>query len=184
MGIKHHLITGVTESGKTTLAREIARQISAAKQRVIVYDPMGTATAGGNWPNDAIIFNDDFDFLDYVAKPDVCKAHVFIDEADEIFNLQSRENFWILKAGKHFGFCCYVITQRPKMVAPTIRGQCGICYMFRLAADDQREIGRDFGHSGLESINLDTGDYIKLVSGSRELSRGNIFDQLSKREAK
>jgi len=178
MGIKHTLITGSTESGKTTLARAQARMIEETGQNIIVYDPMGTPTAGGDWPKSAIIFNDDFEFLDYLNRPDVNCAHVFIDEADEIFNLSMRENIWILKAGKHHGFCCYLITQRPKMVAPTARNQCGLCYMFRLAADDQREIGRDFGHNGLEKINLDTGDYIRLVSGSREISRGNIFQQL------
>jgi adenylylsulfate kinase-like enzyme len=45
----HTLYTGVSLTGKTTLARSIARQLHAKGHRGIVYDPTLTATLGGGW---------------------------------------------------------------------------------------------------------------------------------------
>ena len=112
----------------------------------------------------------------YLARDDVFHAHVFVDEAGEVFNLSKRENFWLLTRGRHFGFNVYPICQRPKMIAPTIRNQCSRAYVFRLAQEDMEEIGRDFGFSELKKISLDKGDFLMLLSGTARMSRANVFD--------
>jgi DNA helicase HerA-like ATPase len=100
----HALICGVTLTGKTTLARVIARDVEKAGGRVIVYDPVGTQTGGGGWPASAVIFDDPDEFIEYMNHPDVYDAHVFVDEADEVFSLSDRANYWLPKKGRHFGF--------------------------------------------------------------------------------
>ena len=174
----HSLICGVTQSGKTTLARSIARAASDAGHNLIVFDPVGTGTAGGDWPAGAIVFDDPGEFVEYMNRPDVSFAHVFIDEADEVFSLSDRANFWIPKKGRHFGFQLYMITQRPKMIAPTARKQVGRCYMFRLALDDAKELAADFGFSDAHKISLDKGDFLVLDSGQASIKRANIFQLL------
>lgn len=188
--ISHTLITGVTQSGKTTLAREIARGLAKKKQDIVVYDPnIETATAGGGWPEGSVIITDPIQFENYMNRDDVSRAHVFVDEADEIFSHELKHNVWMLKKGRHYGLAMYVMTQRPKMVAPTVRNQCSTCYMFRLATADAKEICADFGHNFPEVITnngelyqLDKGDFLVLNSGSAEFSRANIFSLINSRK--
>ena len=79
--MSHTLICGVTACGKTTLARALALNLSRHGQPLIVYDPVGTDTAGGGWPETARRFEDEEEFFEYLARDDVAGAHVFIDEA-------------------------------------------------------------------------------------------------------
>ena len=171
----HALICGVTQSGKTTLAHAMSHHFAEAGQRVIVFDPVGTETAKGKWPDSAVIFSEEGEFFEYLSRDDVNDAHVFIDEAGDIFTAQKRENLWLLTRGRHFGFSVYMIAQRPKMILPSARSMAGACYLFRLAADDMRDIGRDFGFSGLDKINLDRGDFLVLISGQSDYTRSNVF---------
>lgn len=188
MAITHSLICGVTMSGKTTLARAFAQHFCKKGEKVIVYDPLGTHTANGaDWGEGAIVFRDDFQFFDYLTSDGVSHAHVFIDESADLFSLENRDNFWLATRGRHFGFQLYFIAQRPKMLAPTVRNQCGFCYMFRLSKDDSKEISADFGHDYPDIIKnpegeikpLDTGDYLVLTSGNAKIQRYNIFNQLN-----
>lgn len=176
-GIVHTLICGVTMTGKTTLARKISRGLLARGHRVIVRDPLGTATAGGGWGDGAVIFGpgEDAAFWDYVARDDVSGAHIFIDEAGDFFGVGDKDNFWLLTRGRHFWLQVYLLCQRPKMLAPTVRSQCGYLYFFRLSRDDTKEIVQDFGHDAAVFEPLDTGDYYMLVSGSSAIARGNVF---------
>ena len=50
--------------------------------------------------------------------------------------------------------------------------------MFRLAQDDVKSIGADYGFNDLHKINLDTGDFLVLNSGTASFSQGNIFKLL------
>lgn len=174
----HSLYTGVTQSGKTTLARSIARAMCDAGARVIVYDPLGSATAGGGWGKGAELFDDKEAFLDCIYSPETINAHVFIDEAHNIFAHDDKSNLWLLTEGRHYFLTLHLLTQRPKKVHPDARTNCGRCYMFRLAQDDAREIGADYGHSGINRISLDKGDFLILNSGSAEFSRANVFNLL------
>jgi DNA polymerase III delta prime subunit len=191
--LSHSLIIGVTESGKTTLARALARELAGKKQTVIVYDPVGTITAGGGWPESAKIFQDEKEFWKYLDRDDIGHAHIFVDEAGDLFNLSKRENYWLLTRGRHFGFFVYMICQRPTMIAPSARTQAATCYMFRLANSDAKEICADMGHDWPlsdkdietgEYLQLDQGDFYVLHSGRVEYERENIFKILNpKRKA-
>ena len=171
----HALICGVTQTGKTTLAHNIAHEFAQKGAGIIVYDPVGTETVRGKWPESSVIFSDEHEFFEYLSRDDVNNAFVFIDEAGDIFTAQKRENMWLLTRGRHFGFSVFMIAQRPKMILPSARSMAGVCYLFRLSTDDMRDIGRDFGFSGLDKINLDRGDFIVLESGSSQYQQANVF---------
>lgn len=169
---------GVTQSGKTTLARAVARKLSDDGHIVGVFDPVGTATAGGDWPENAIIFEDAEEMLWFVEQENCPPMHLFVDEAAEVFGHSFRENSWLATRGRHYGIYLHIITQRPKMILPNVRGQIGRAYVFRLSNEDMREVGADFGHSGLNHFSLDTGDFLILNSGSAALARNNVFKLL------
>jgi hypothetical protein len=175
----HSIYTGVTQTGKTTLARRHSRLLHKKGHTVFVYDPVMSLTAGGDWACDFI--TDDFDTLhDYLIDHHTRKsgaAHVFIDEAGELFSVGQRDNHWLLTRGRHMGFTINLIAQRPTMMAPTARTQCGRGYMFRMAPDDMDVMGKDFGHGQLGNTPMDCGDYIVLTSGSPAIEKFNCFKQ-------
>ena len=177
----HTLIAGVTETGKTTLAHAFAHALADAKQNVVVYDPVGTQTIKGTWPESAIMFSDENEFFGYLSRDDVYNSHIFVDEAGQVFGLDKKYNYWLLTRGRHFGFSVFVICQRPKMVSPTIRNQCARAYIFRLASDDLKAVGADFGFSDLDKNELDTGDFLILNSGQARYLRANIFNLLKEK---
>lgn len=172
----HSLYTGVTKSGKTTLAREHSRAFVSAGQNVIVYDPVGTPTHGGGW-NAHVEFDDFTEFMEYMRDPRVVRAHVFIDEAGEHFGVGDKDNHWLLTRGRHHGLFINLIAQRPKMLAPTVRTQCERAYIFMMSPDDMNTVGQDYGHGSLDKVNppLDRGDFLVLNSGQRSIDRFNVF---------
>lgn len=172
----HTLFCGVTQSGKTTLARMVAQNLAASGQRIIVFDPVQTKTLNYGWPSGSMVFTDPLEFSGYMADEESgpANSHVFVDEADEIFSLRQPENFWMLKKGRHFGLAVNVITQRPHLVAPTVRSQCGKAFVFRLGRDDARSIGAEYGHNLLLANGLDRGEFLILESGHKSFSRSHI----------
>lgn len=176
--ITHELYTGVTQSGKTTLARAVSRALDEKGARIAVLDPMLTLTAGGGWGKNALVFDDTEKFLDFVHSEECVNTHLFIDEAHNIFKHTELENMWLLTEGRHYWLTLHLMTQRPKKIHPDARTNCGRCYMFRLAQDDAKEIGADFGFSDVHKQELDRGDFLILNSGSAEYSRANVFKLL------
>lgn len=166
-------------SGKTTLARAIARALRKQNQNVIVYDPMGTDTAGGDWGEGARVFDNKDEFLNFVES-DECPfpCHVFVDESDLVFSLDQKENHWMLRRGRHFGMIIYCITQRPVMIAPSVRSMCGRAYVFRLVQDDIKKVAADYAFDEAHKINLDSGDFLCFTAGQSEYKRGNVFEML------
>lgn len=176
----HSLYVGVTLSGKTTLARAISRALRSRGQSVVVFDPMRTLTAGGDWGEGAHIFDQEENFLTMMGDDRVLHTHVFVDEADMVFHHGRRENFWMLTRGRHYGFVMHLLTQRPQLVHPTVRHQCTRLYMFRLSVDDRVILGKEKGHDDFDAYDLDQGEFVVANSASREVARGNIFQQLKR----
>lgn len=181
--LHHHMIyAGVTQTGKTTLARFHSRLLLANGYEVIVYDPVETETFGGGWSpekgSQALLFTDRTKFLEHVQK--ASNAYVFVDESADIFAQNMQENQWMLRKGRHSGLFVRVIVQRPKMVAPNVRTQCAVAFLFRLAREDMREYFADFGHSGAQvseyADELDVGDFLILESGRPTIETHNVFD--------
>jgi DNA helicase HerA-like ATPase len=176
--IVHCLYVGVTQSGKTTLARAVSRQFLAKKTNVAVFDPLGTSTAGGDWGEGALIFTDAETFLNWIYSPEAVNYQVFVDEAHKVLGHLHPENFWMLTEGRHFFLTLHLMTQRPKKLHPDVRHNCGRCYMFRLSKSDRSEIGADYGFDDLDKLSLDKGDFLVLNSGTAKFDRGNVFQLL------
>lgn len=170
----HTLFTGVTESGKTTLARYVSRLLLSKKQNVMVYDPVQTETRGGGWGEKAIIFNDFDQMIDFIEEKNITHHHLFIDEAMEHFGVGDKHNHWLATRGRHKHLYCNFLAQRPKMIAPNVRTQCRTCYMFRLSPDDMDSIGEDFGHGNLSRFNLEQGEFLKLTSAQSQIGRSSL----------
>ena len=178
----HILYCGVTMSGKTTLARHHARVLQTANYDVVVYDPVMTPTAGGGWFVDGKplrTFHDDEKFLKWLNEASGTPERpifVFVDEAADIFTHGDSEASFLPRRVRHQDVYLRMISQRPKMLPPNVRTQCGHTYMFRLSDDDTRMVLADSGHSkNILENPLDKGDFVLLVSGTSEIVSGNVF---------
>ena len=182
---EHTLYCGVTMTGKTTLARHHARILERAKYDVAVYDPVGTGTAGGGWPDRATLISDPEKLQKFISTARGSDKHpifLFVDEAADIFNHGQTENHWIPRRIRHEHIYLRLIAQRPKMLHPDVRSQCSYAYVLRLANDDLKMIGSDFGHSDLHQKPLDKGDCMLLTSGSTDIEEFNVFELVSRRK--
>ncbi len=172
-GYSHTMIVGATETGKTTLAKITAAQGLAAGLAAIVYDPMLSdwgdgACVADNWP----------DFLKLLEENGRSGALVFVDEADTCLSISDRPNWWLLTRGRHYGFRVHLITQRPQLVAPTVRGMCATLFCFRVSSSDAAMLSNDFTDERLKSASgLAQGEFLhsRWLNGARELSKYNVF---------
>lgn len=183
---EHTLYCGVTMTGKTTLARHHARILSRAKYDVAVYDPVGTGTAGGGWPEDATVISDPDvlqKFLDKARGSIDHPVFLFVDESADIFSHGQTQNHWIPRRIRHENIYLRLIAQRPKMLHPDVRTQCSYAYVLRLSNDDKKMVYSDFGHSGdVESKPLDKGDCVLLTSGASEIEEFNVFELVNRKK--
>lgn len=179
---EHVLFCGVTMTGKTTLAREYAQILVDAKYDVVVYDPVGTDTANGNWPESVEIIETPEDFHEWIEDnentyDDEHPCFLFVDESADIFGHSQTHAHWIARKIRHQYIYLRLIVQRPNMLHPSVRTQCSYVYMLRLSRKDASLICDDMGH-GPEVANtvLDKGDCILLTSGSSAIEQFNVFE--------
>jgi len=170
----HIAFYGVTMSGKTTAARMYSRAFCRKRVPVVVFDPVGSATLGGDWGDGAVIYRSAEQFEDWVHSDKIHPCKLFIDEASAIFGHDQKHNFWLAERGRHYGIQLFTITQRPMRIHPSVRDQHSECYMFRLRSNDTIQVGADYGHD-LREINLDAGEYIHLISGQKVYTKGRVF---------
>jgi len=136
----HSLIVGMTESGKTTLAKNIAFQLMRKKQPVMVLDILGS-----QWPANFQTTNI-IEFMNYVSRVKNC--YIFIDEAGEVGKL-NKEFYWLATRSRHFGHSVFFITQRSMQLKPIIRGQCQQLFLFCSTKKDCQILYEDFNHNEL-----------------------------------
>lgn len=179
---EHVLYCGVTMTGKTTLAREHASILAKAKHHIVVYDPVGTDTANGNWPEGIEVITDPVEFhekIEDLEDDDPDPEHptfFFVDESADIFGHSETHAHWIARRIRHSEVYLRMIAQRPNMLHPSVRTQCSYVYMLRLSKDDARIICGDMGHGAeVYAEVLDKGDCLLLTSGSSQVERFNVF---------
>lgn len=139
------LIVGTTESGKSRLAKKICATRCASPDfdgvAHLVLDPMGA-----DWGEEVEVVAT-FDelhaaIIDYHAQKIPCC--VYVDEADIYLSMSHRANWWLLSRGRHYGLSVTVITQRPAMVAPSVRGMCSTLHAFSVSESDAKMLANDF----------------------------------------
>lgn len=150
----HSLILGMTESGKTTLAKRLAAQYSD-KFNILVLDPL----VDPEWPADFITDNPD-EFLKVFWDNQNCM--VFIDEAGESAGQYDTTMIRTATRGRHWGHSCHYLSQRGALMSKTIRGQCTNIFLFNSSFDDCKELSKDFNAPLLlEGVDLQQGEFIQ-----------------------
>ncbi|AUR81555.1 putative packaging ATPase [Vibrio phage 1.069.O._10N.286.49.F11] len=155
----HSAIVGMTESGKSSLARKMATAIQKAGIAVIVFDPLGDPA----WsecldPNNSFITDNEKEFLNYYWSSKNCA--VFFDEAGDYATNHNKEMIRTATKGRHWGHSNYYIAQRGNLLARTIRDQCSKLYMFTSSKDDAKIYSLEFNDNELLNVpDLSQGEY-------------------------
>lgn len=149
----HGLILGMTESGKTTLSKKIARELKDQGRGVIVLDPLKDP----EWIAD-IVIADFMEFLDIVKRSRSC--FLFVDEAGMNCGQWDVESLWLATQSRHWGHSTFFISQRAQQISKTIREQCRFLYLFACSKSDSKILSDEWNRPELEEANtLNRGEY-------------------------
>lgn len=158
----------MTESGKTTLAKRLARKLKSNGFGVLVLDPMKDPEWNADYQT-----GDLMEFLDIAKRSRSCI--LFVDEAGMNCGQWDKESLWLATRSRHWGHSCFFITQRAQMVSTTIRGQCRFLYLFGCSKKDSVLLADEWNKPELESANtLKEGEYLYCTKFS-EVKRYQLF---------
>lgn len=170
----HSLVLGMTESGKTTLAKRLSHVYKRNEYGVLVLDPMGD-------PGWAVDFQtaDPEEFLRVFWDSRGCMA--FIDESGDMVGRYDLAMQKTATQGRHWGHSVHFLSQRGAQINRTVRDQCSVLFLFNTAKKDAELHAHEWNAPILETANtLPKGDYFQVVrfdSNGRAgvVKRGSLF---------
>lgn len=143
----------MTESGKTTLAKQLARAYKSKGIGVIVLDPLNDS----GWEADFKTHDVD-DFLKVYWDSRQCMA--FIDESGDSVGRFDKLMIKTATRGRHWGHSNHYITQRGQQIARTVRDQCSNLFLFNTALEDCKIHGKEWNKPELiEAAQFPQGQY-------------------------
>ncbi len=162
----HSLIIGMTESGKTSLAKMIATDLKKRKKRVVVLDPLQD-----EWDCD-MQFTDSVAFLKYCQEN--TDLFCFIDEGGQSIGRYNKEMEWLATRSRHWGHSCFFISQGCTQLPRIIRAQCSRMYVFAVGKSDTDLLAEECRKDDLRKIEqFDKGEFF-VVERFGPLKRGRI----------
>lgn len=149
----HVLIVGITQSGKSTLARELLRHYQARDIGALVLDPICDPQWQADYQTDSPEA-----FLDTARRSWQCA--LFIDESGEMIGRYNDSMFWCATQARHRGHRSHFITQRPAQLAKTVRDQCTRLCVFAVSPSDAKLLADEWNKAELiEAPGLPAGQF-------------------------
>lgn len=166
--MSHALIVGMTESGKTTFARQLSHKLKQSGEPVIVLDEL----CDPGWAADFRTADSD-EFLKVFWASRGCYA--FIDEAGDAVGRYDDAMRRTATRGRHWGHSCFYLSQRGALLSATVRGQCKHLFLFTSPLDDCKVYAREFNKPELlAGANLPQGHYFH-VQRYGNVTRGQLW---------
>lgn len=164
----HSLILGMTESGKTTLAKILASKYRAAGIGVLVLDPLKDP----DWQADYIT-HDPNQFLQVLWNSKQCAC--FVDEAGESAGQYDKAMIASATRGRHWGHNMHYLSQRGTMINTTIRGQCSQLFLFLSGKNDGKTHAEEWAQDQLRyCTDLKRGEFYHTTRGG-VLTKQKVF---------
>lgn len=141
----HSLALGMTESGKTTLLKKLAKLHIDQGYSILVLTPIFE-----EWPEGTLLFTDQDEFLEVFWASKSCV--VIIDEGKRTaarFNTAVEET---ATTGRHWGHSCYYAAQGASMISPDIRKNCTQLFAFIQGQKDSDTLAEDWAQPELKKI--------------------------------
>ena len=169
----HTVIAGTTESGKTTLAKVLAKEARKRGRKVLALTPFGWG------PEEAdFITSDQNEFLKKYWASENC--FVFMDEGRQTVGRYNDAMAMTAVQGRHWGHSNFYIVQRFRMLHPDVREQCSQIFLFASATPSAQAAAEEYVNDGLlEAPNLRKGEYIRCLrfgeDGGKFSEKGKVF---------
>ena len=165
----HTLITGITGSGKTTLAVRLAGVYKRKSIPVLVLDPFKSE----RWQANFISDNPE-QFLDVVFQMKNCA--IFVDESGEMIGRWGGVMTKLATVSRNYGHNAHFICQRSKQLDINVRTQCENIFLFKQSFSDTKDIANEFvANELLKAHTLKKGEFICKVGIDGQVSKGKIF---------
>jgi hypothetical protein len=177
----HYLIVGMTESGKSTLAKLLAKQWKKSGLPIAVLDPL----AYPDWPCDFHTSRPE-NFLRHL-KTHKEKAWAIIDEGGVAIGRYNEAMNWCFTTSRHIGWNVLVITQGVTQLPPIVRGQCSGVFLFQCANTNWQILAEEFNRPELVSLSrLGKGEFLfiprfgEILKGRVDFAKRRLYyDKLS-----
>ena len=167
----HVLIIGMTESGKTSLAKLLNGMYRKKGVSSIVLDPINDP--GWEPGEECYVTRKQNEFLRVVKQSRSC--NVFIDEAGESVGQYQTEMHWLGTRARHYGHSAHFICQRVIQVATTVRDQCSTLYLFNVSKKDSHILADDWNREELKAANtLGKGEFF-IVRKFKPIQYGKLI---------
>jgi hypothetical protein len=164
----HVLILGMTMSGKTSLAKQLAAKYREAGVKVGVLDPL----CDPEWNADFQTHDTD-EFLSMFWASRQCAW--FIDEAGESVGRYDEVMVKTATRGRHWGHRNHYISQRGTQLSRTVRDQCSQLFLFTTSLDDCKIHSSEWNKPELKTaMSLPQGEYFHCGRFS-PLARGKLW---------
>jgi hypothetical protein len=158
----------MTESGKTTLAKALAREYKARGFGVIVLDPLADPAWNCDFRTHEVGA-----FLKAFYASRACMA--FIDESGDAIGHYDDVMIRTATRGRHWGHSCHYLTQRGALLSPTVRDQCSHLFLFTSGHRDCKTHSDEWNQPELlEARNLPRGHYFHATRYGF-LERGKLW---------
>lgn len=165
----HVLILGITATGKTTFAFNLARRYRENGTCVLVLDP----DLRKEWQAD-FITDDPARFMSVVKVNTSCA--LFIDESGQTIGRYAGEMEWLATQARKWGHKSHFITQRASQLGPTVRNQCSTVIVFKQSVTDSKIIASEFvADEFIEACNLKAGEYLGKHGVDGPVFRGKAW---------
>lgn len=152
----HVLIVGMSESGKTTLAKIMAAEAKRAGLPVGVLDPLGDPD-----------FNADFQtrepgaFLEHARTQK--RELLVVDESGSVIGRYNEPMQWLATTSRHFGKSVIFCVQAATQIATVVRDQCTVCYVFRCSYRNRELIADEYDQPELLTQKpLAKGEFVRV----------------------
>lgn len=152
----HSLIIGMTESGKTTLAKSICKGLIAKEQKVAVLDPLHDE----GWGEVTFQTSGPAAFLEWAKMKENRQAFLFVDEGSIAIGRYNAPMEWLATMSRHWGHSSFFISQSLTQLSTTLRGQCGRLYLFTAAETVNKIAAEEFNEKELRKADrLEKGQF-------------------------
>ena len=163
----HSLIIGMTESGKTTLAKMLCTKLRKAKKRCFVLDPL----LDPEWDAEFITKNSG-EFINRVKRER--NLYLFVDESSEAIGRYNTEMQWLATQSRHWGHSCFFITQGVTQIAPIIRSNTSRVYAFACGESSTKLLAEEYRKKELAELeHIGKGEFY-IVERFAPMRRGKI----------
>lgn len=167
----HNGIIGMSMSGKSTLAKIMARELKRKGRRVVVLDPMGDP----QWKAVADVATKDPTLFLLLAQTNE-KIHLFADEWGISVGPHAHDFDWLGTTARHHGHTVWVIAHRWQQISTTLRDNIGRAFLFGQGVHSAGLVSEEFAKRCLAADlpRLTTGNFIEVVRCRADLRRGTL----------